>query len=147
VRSFQRLCSRLGDLDACAHRSRNCYPLACAAALATIETIKADCLVERAREVEELLFQRLRKIQARDDRLGDVRGRGAMIAAEFVDPATNAPDAGLAKAVATHAHKNGVIALTCGTWGNVLRFLPPLTISNALLNEAMDTIAEGLSQA
>jgi 4-aminobutyrate aminotransferase/(S)-3-amino-2-methylpropionate transaminase len=119
-------------------------PLACAAALAVIETIEADGLLDRARRIEEILVGRLRELQKDDPRIGDVRGRGAMIAAEFVDPVTGTPDGALAKAVAAHAHQNGVIALTCGTWGNVIRFLPPLSISDDLLREGLEIIAEGL---
>ena len=119
-------------------------PLACAAALAVIETIEQDGLLERARQIEALLLGRLRELQDKDDRIGDVRGRGAMIAAEFVDPATGEPDAALAKQVAAYAHQQGVITLTCGTWGNVIRFLPPLSISDALLGEGLDVVAAAL---
>ncbi|SCX32369.1 4-aminobutyrate--2-oxoglutarate transaminase [Mycolicibacterium fluoranthenivorans] len=122
-------------------------PLACAAALAVIDTIEADGLLERARQLEETLVGRLRRLQQSDPRIGDVRGRGAMVAAEFVDPATGKPDGALAKAVAAYAHAHGVITLTCGTWGNVIRFLPPLSISDELLDEALTIVAEGLEQA
>ena len=122
-------------------------PLACAAALAVIETIEADDLLGRARRIEEILVGRLRELQGADKRIGDVRGRGAMIAAEFVDPTTGEPDGALAKAVASYAHQHGVIALTCGTWGNVIRFLPPLSISDELLVEGLEIIAAGLEAA
>lgn len=122
-------------------------PLACAAALAAIETIEADGLVERAREIERLMKDRLHRLQADDDRIGDVRGRGAMIAVELVAGGTNRPDADLAKRVAGEAHRSGVIVLTCGTHGNVLRFLPPLTIGDDLLHEALDVIAGILEAA
>jgi 4-aminobutyrate aminotransferase / (S)-3-amino-2-methylpropionate transaminase / 5-aminovalerate transaminase len=115
-------------------------PLAVAAALATLETIRQDGLVARARAIGELLLGRLRALQARDARIGDVRGRGAMIAVELVDPATAEPDADLARAVAGAAHAAGVIVLTCGTFGNVLRFLPPLSITDGLLTEALDVL-------
>lgn len=121
-------------------------PLACAAALAVIETIEADGLLERARRIEEILLGRLRALREQDPRVGDIRGRGAMIAAEFVDPATGDPDPILAKAVAAYAHSVGVIALTCGTFGNVIRFLPPLSISDELLAEGMDVIGVGLER-
>ncbi|WP_460831203.1 4-aminobutyrate--2-oxoglutarate transaminase [Nocardioides hungaricus] len=117
-------------------------PLACAAALAAIETIEADGLVQRAREIEALMLERLRRIEARDARVGDVRGRGAMIAVELVQAGTDVPDPELAKGVATAAHRRGVIVLTCGTYGNVLRFLPPLSISDDLLHDALDVLAE-----
>ncbi|WP_460845538.1 4-aminobutyrate--2-oxoglutarate transaminase [Nocardioides ultimimeridianus] len=122
-------------------------PLACAAALAVIETIEADDLLTRAQQIEALLLGRLGELQASDKRIGDVRGRGAMIAAEFVDPATGEPDGALAKAVASYCHSQGVIALTCGTWGNVIRFLPPLSISDELLAEGLDIVAAGLAAA
>ncbi|MBC7632136.1 4-aminobutyrate--2-oxoglutarate transaminase [Aeromicrobium sp.] len=120
-------------------------PIACAAALATIETIETDGLVERAREIGGLMLDTLHRMQADDDRIGDVRGRGAMIAVELVRSGTDEPDADLAKAVATAAHQAGVIVLTCGTYGNVLRFLPPLSISDALLTEGLDVVATALT--
>ncbi|MGA5466670.1 4-aminobutyrate--2-oxoglutarate transaminase [Mycobacterium sp. NPDC050041] len=116
-------------------------PLACAAALATIETIESDGLVARAREIETLMKDRLHRLQAEDERIGDVRGRGAMIAVELVKPGTTEPDADLAKKLAAAAHAAGVIVLTCGTYGNVLRFLPPLAISDDLLVEGLDVLA------
>jgi 4-aminobutyrate aminotransferase/(S)-3-amino-2-methylpropionate transaminase len=121
-------------------------PLACAAALAVIETIEAEDLLTRARQIEERLLGRLRDLQKDDPRIGDVRGRGAMIAAEFVDPATGNPDGAAAKAVAAYAHSQGVITLTCGTWGNVIRFLPPLSISDELLDDALDVLATALEE-
>ena len=120
-------------------------PLACAAALATIETIEADGLVARAREIETLMKERLARMQADDDRLGDVRGRGAMIAVELVKSGTIEPDPDLTKALCAGAHAAGVIVLSCGTFGNVLRFLPPLTISNELLGEGLDVLAQVLA--
>lgn len=116
-------------------------PLACAAALATIETITTDNLVGRARHIERIMIARLHRMQADDNRLGDVRGRGAMIALELVRKDTKEPDPDLAKAVAGAAHQQGLIVLTCGTYGNVLRFLPPLAISDALLEEGLDLLA------
>jgi len=115
-------------------------PLACAAALAVLDTIDEDRLVDRAREIEHLVMERLRSLQDRDPRLGDVRGRGAMLAVELVGADGSTPDPALAKAVATRAHHQGVIVLTCGTYGNVLRFLPPLVISDAELHEAFDVL-------
>jgi 4-aminobutyrate aminotransferase/(S)-3-amino-2-methylpropionate transaminase len=120
-------------------------PLACAAALAAIETIESDGLIERARQVERLMKDRLQRLQADDDRIGDVRGRGAMLAVELVVAGTTDPDPDLTKAIATTAHRAGVIVLTCGTHGNVLRFLPPLAISDDLLHEALDVLAEILA--
>jgi 4-aminobutyrate aminotransferase/(S)-3-amino-2-methylpropionate transaminase len=116
-------------------------PVACAAALAALETLEADGLVERARQIEQLMKDRLGRLQAEDDRIGDVRGRGAMIAMELVKPGTTEPDADLTNALLAGAHGAGVILLSCGTFGNVLRFLPPLTISDDLLTEGLDVLA------
>jgi 4-aminobutyrate aminotransferase / (S)-3-amino-2-methylpropionate transaminase / 5-aminovalerate transaminase len=116
-------------------------PVACAAALATIATIEADRLVERARQIERLMKDRLLALQAADDRIGDVRGRGAMIAVELVKPGSAEPDAQLTAALAAAAHAAGVIVLTAGTFDNVLRFLPPLTISDELLTEGLNVLA------
>lgn len=116
-------------------------PTACAAALATIETIEAEGLVERAAHLESLMKTKLGRLQAEDDRVGDVRGRGAMIAVELVKSGTTEPDAELTKALCAAAHRAGVIVLSCGTFGNVLRFLPPLSISDELLLEGLDVIA------
>jgi 4-aminobutyrate aminotransferase/(S)-3-amino-2-methylpropionate transaminase len=120
-------------------------PLACAAALATIDTIESDGLVGRAREIETLMKDRLGRLQADDDRIGDVRGRGAMIAVELVKCGTIEPDADLTKALLAGAHAAGVIVLSCGTYGNVLRFLPPLAISDELLHEGLDVLASVLA--
>ena len=120
-------------------------PVACAAALAAIETIKAENLVTRAGEIERIMLGRLHRMQAEDNRIGDVRGRGAMIAVELVQRDTTDPDPGLTAAVATVAREKGVIVLTCGTYGNVLRFLPPLSISDELLNDGLDVLADAFS--
>jgi 4-aminobutyrate aminotransferase/(S)-3-amino-2-methylpropionate transaminase len=116
-------------------------PIACAAALATIETIESNGMVARAREIETFMKERLGRMQADDDRIGDVRGRGAMIAVELVKSGTTEPDPDLVKALCAGAHAAGVIVLSCGTFGNVLRFLPPLTISDELLEEGLDVLA------
>jgi len=120
-------------------------PIACAAALAAIDAYEHEGLVERAREIGAILTARLEALQQADPRVGDVRGRGAMVAAEFVDPATGAPDAALAAAVAKAAIAEGVILLTCGTYGNVIRFLPPLSIDDDLLGEGLDVLAASLA--
>ncbi|MCT9820843.1 4-aminobutyrate--2-oxoglutarate transaminase [Microbacterium sp. W1N] len=122
-------------------------PVACAAALAAIDALENDGLLGRAREIEALLRGRLEQLQSADPRIGEVRGHGAMMAAEFVDPATGAPDAALTAAVAKAAIAEGVIVLTCGTYGNVIRFLPPLTIGDDLLGEGLDVVAAALSRA
>ncbi|QAY60515.1 4-aminobutyrate--2-oxoglutarate transaminase [Microbacterium protaetiae] len=120
-------------------------PVACAAALAAIDVFENDGLIERARQIGDILLPRLTALQAADPRIGDVRGRGAMVAAEFVDPTTGAPDAALTAAIARDCIAQGVIVLTCGTFGNVIRFLPPLSIPDTLLNEGLDVVAAALT--
>ncbi|HWF69137.1 MAG TPA: aminotransferase class III-fold pyridoxal phosphate-dependent enzyme, partial [Mycobacterium sp.] len=121
-------------------------PVACAAALATIETIETDGLLERACQIERLMKDRLLALQAADDRIGDVRGRGAMIAVEFVKPDTAEPDAALTNGLAAATIAAGVVVLTAGTFGNVVRFLPPLTISDELLTEGLGIVAGLLAE-
>ncbi len=116
-------------------------PIACAAALGVLETIEKDGLVDRARTIGSTMTDRLRAMQLDDDRIGDVRGRGAMIAIELVKPGTSAPDADLTRRIAAAAHAQGLIVLTCGTYGNVLRFLPPLSMPDHLLDEGLDILA------
>ena len=116
-------------------------PVACAAALATIETIERDGLIERGKQIERIIVERLSRLQAGDDRIGDVRGRGAMIAIELVKSGTADPDPELTLKLAAAAHAAGVVILTCGMFGNVIRLLPPLTISDQLLAEGLDVLA------
>ena len=115
-------------------------PLACAAALAVVETIEADGLVDRAGSIGKTMLDRLGSLQQSDPRIGDVRGRGAMMAVELVQPGTTEPDAVLTATIAAAAHQQGLVVLTCGTFGNVLRFLPPLSIPDHLLAEALDVL-------
>ncbi len=121
-------------------------PVACAAALATIETLEMDGMLDRAKQIERLMKDRLHRMQADDDRIGDVRGRGAMIAVELVKSGTAEPDPELTKALCAKAHNQGVLVLSCGTFGNILRFLPPLSISDELLTEGLDVLAAALSE-
>ncbi|MHC9296940.1 4-aminobutyrate--2-oxoglutarate transaminase [Mycobacterium sp. LTG2003] len=115
-------------------------PLACAAALAVIDTIERDGLVARAARIGETMLGRLNALAAADPRIADVRGRGAMIAIELVKPGTTDPDADLTKRIAAAAHAQGLVVLTCGTYGNVLRFLPPLSMPDHLLDEGLDIL-------
>jgi 4-aminobutyrate aminotransferase/(S)-3-amino-2-methylpropionate transaminase len=91
------------------------------------------------------MLTRLHRMQSDDNRIGDVRGRGAMIAVELVHRDTSDPDPGFTAAVAMAAREQGVIVLTCGTYGNVLRFLPPLAINDELLSEGLDVLAEAFA--
>ncbi|MCS4276377.1 4-aminobutyrate aminotransferase/(S)-3-amino-2-methylpropionate transaminase [Mycetocola sp. BIGb0189] len=122
-------------------------PLACAAALASIDAFEQDGLIEAAQRIEQQITSAFLAAQTTDARIGDVRGRGAMIAIEFVNPETGEPDAALTGAIAKAAHNQGVIVLTCGTYGNVIRFLPPLTISEELLAEGLDIVLDALANA
>jgi len=122
-------------------------PVACAAALAALETIEAEGLVDRARAIGELMLPRLRALQATYDVIGDVRGRGAMVAIELVDPRTDAPDAALTARIASTCHSNGLLVLTAGSYGNVLRFLPPLVIGDELLHDGLDVLEKALAAA
>lgn len=119
-------------------------PIACAAALATIEIYRTENLIERARELETVFRGRLDALRVEDPRIGDVRGRGAMLAIELVNPATGEPDAALTGRVARAAHTRGLVLLTCGTYGNVIRFLPPLAISDELVIDGLDVLREAL---
>ncbi|HSE07579.1 MAG TPA: 4-aminobutyrate--2-oxoglutarate transaminase [Nocardioidaceae bacterium] len=122
-------------------------PLACAAALAVLDSIEADGLLERAQAIGDTMTTRLTAMQDADDRIGDVRGRGAMIAVELVEAGTSTPDPVLAQRIAAGAHAEGLVALTCGTFGNVLRFLPPLSIPDHLLTEGLDILERVLKEA
>jgi 4-aminobutyrate aminotransferase/(S)-3-amino-2-methylpropionate transaminase len=115
-------------------------PVACAAALGAIETMRELDLAGAARAIGATMLPRLHALAERIPAIGDVRGRGAMIAVELVRPGTDEPDAALAAAVAKRCHAEGVVVLTAGTYGNVLRFLPPLVIGHDLLAEALDVI-------
>ena len=122
-------------------------PIACAAALVALDAFEHGGLVDRARVIESIAFDRLRSAQASDPRIGDVRGRGAMLAVELVDPATGDPDPALTGRVAAATHAEGVIVLTCGTYGNVIRLLPPLTIGDDLLTEGLDVLLGALARS
>jgi 4-aminobutyrate aminotransferase / (S)-3-amino-2-methylpropionate transaminase / 5-aminovalerate transaminase len=115
-------------------------PIACAAALATIETMHELDLAGAARRIESVLVPRLRAIAERDPRVAEVRGRGAMLAVELVQPGTLTPDPVATAAISAACHAAGLLTLTCGTYGNVLRFLPPLVISDAQLNRGADIL-------
>ena len=116
-------------------------PIACAAALGSIEAMEEEDLNSRALAIEAIMRERLEALQAAHPEVGDIRGRGAMIAIELVKPGTMDPDPELAGRVSKAAHAQGVVTLTCGTYGNVLRFLPPLTIPDHLLREGLDVVA------
>jgi 4-aminobutyrate aminotransferase / (S)-3-amino-2-methylpropionate transaminase / 5-aminovalerate transaminase len=114
-------------------------PVACAAALAAVGMIVSDGLVERAQHIGQIMLPRLRALQAAHPSIGDVRGRGAMIAIEL-SAADGAPDPELTARIAAACHAEGLLVLTAGTFGNVLRFLPPLVIPDDLLDEGLGVL-------
>jgi 4-aminobutyrate aminotransferase/(S)-3-amino-2-methylpropionate transaminase len=120
-------------------------PIACAAALGAIESLEADDLPGRARALGSTMLRRLTDLAADHPQIGEVRGRGAMIALEVVRPGTTEPDAAEAARISSACHAAGVVTLTCGTYGNVLRLLPPLVISDALLGEGLDVLAAAVA--
>ncbi|WP_371668844.1 4-aminobutyrate--2-oxoglutarate transaminase [Streptomyces sp. NBC_00289] len=121
-------------------------PVACAGALGSIETMKELDLNARAKNIEAIMKSRLAAMAEKFDIIGDVRGRGAMIAIELVkDRATKEPNPEATGALAKACHQEGLLVLTCGTYGNVLRFLPPLVIGEDLLNEGLDIIEQAFS--
>jgi 4-aminobutyrate aminotransferase/(S)-3-amino-2-methylpropionate transaminase len=121
-------------------------PVACAAALGAIETMRELDLNARARRIGEVMLGRLRQLQEKYDVIGDVRGRGAMIAIELVEPGTKEPAPVVASALAQACHAQGLVVLTAGTYGNVLRFLPPLVMPEDLLVEGLDILESAFAQ-
>lgn len=122
------------------------HPLAIAAAHAVLDVIEEERLCERARRLGDQLMARLIAQRALYSALGDVRGLGAMIACEFVDPKTGAPDADLTKRVQAAALARGLLLLTCGVYGNVIRFLFPLTIEDAVFEEGLAALDAALAE-
>ena len=122
-------------------------PVAAVAALATIKTMRDRNLVSRAREIGDIILKALRTLQQDVAIIGDVRGRGAMIAFELVQPGTKNPNAAAAKSIVSFCNQQGVIALPCGTYGNVIRLLPPLAITDEQLADGLSVIASGVRAA
>ena len=121
-------------------------PVACAAALGAIETMKSENLVGRAKQVEAIFLPRLQQLAAKYPQIGDIRGRGAMLAIELVEGAHDkTPNAALLGTVIAHCHSQGLVTLTAGTYGNVFRFLPPLSIGDDLINEGLDILEEAFA--
>ncbi|MCB1366194.1 MAG: 4-aminobutyrate--2-oxoglutarate transaminase [Rhodobacteraceae bacterium] len=125
-------------------------PVACAAALAAIDAIESEGLLERSTALGTYFRSRFAEIGARvsPNRMWDIRGTGAMIAVEFVtDFASATPDAALTKALCTHALSRGLILLACGMHGNALRIMVPLTASDALIDEGLAIFEAALADA
>ena len=121
-------------------------PTAVAAAVAVMEQFEEGGWFERAEQIGEILSGRLTAMQNNYPAIGDVRGKGAMQAIELVRPGTMDPNPEATDAVMKHCHQNGVLVLNAGTYNNVLRFLPPLAISDELLHDALDVLAAGLAK-
>ncbi|GAA2752430.1 4-aminobutyrate--2-oxoglutarate transaminase [Kitasatospora cinereorecta] len=115
-------------------------PVACAAALGSIQTMKELDLNAKAQRIGEVMKARLHAMQEKFEVIGEVRGRGAMIAIELIKPGTKEPNPEVTAAVAKACHAEGLVVLTAGTYGNVLRFLPPLVMPEHLLTEGLDII-------
>ena len=120
-------------------------PVACAAALGAISEMESQNLPARARRIGEIMLPRLRKLAETYPVIADVRGRGAMIAIELTRPGTLEPDPSATAAVAAFCHARGLLVLTCGTFGNVLRFLPPLVIGEDLLEEGLGILDDAFA--
>jgi 4-aminobutyrate aminotransferase/(S)-3-amino-2-methylpropionate transaminase len=121
-------------------------PTAVAAAVAVMEQFEEGGWFERAEQIGEILSGRLTAMQNNYPVIGDVRGKGAMQAIELVRPGTMDPNPEATDAVMKHCHQNGVLVLNAGTYNNVLRFLPPLAISDELLHDALDVLVAGLAK-
>ena len=120
-------------------------PLGCAAGLAVLDVIETEKLCARAERLGSTLLARLSDLQTRWSCIGEVRGLGAMVAMELVkDRRADAPDADLAKALVQAAGRRGLVLLSCGIYGNVIRFLTPLTIPDGILAEGLAILEAAL---
>ncbi|AEF41190.1 4-aminobutyrate--2-oxoglutarate transaminase [Hoyosella subflava] len=120
-------------------------PASCEAALGVLETIEAEGLLTRAQLIGDFMVRELRDIAAQTPVIGEVRGRGAMIAAELVIPGSRTPNREAVAQITRFCQLHGVLTLSAGTYGNVLRFLPPLSISDALLADAFAVLRDAFA--
>lgn len=121
-------------------------PTAVAAGVAVMEQYESGNWFNRALEIGEIISGRLNAMKNNYPVIGDVRGRGAMQAIELVEPGTKNPNPAATEALLKHCHQNGVLVLNAGTYNNVLRFLPPLAITDELIHDALDVLAAGLAK-
>jgi 4-aminobutyrate aminotransferase/(S)-3-amino-2-methylpropionate transaminase len=122
-------------------------PVACSAALAVMDIFQAENLLEKARALGSRLRERLDRFKDQFELVGEVRGIGPMLAMELVeDRITKAPAAAKAKALVSHCFDNGLVLLSCGTHGNVIRLLMPLVIGEDLLEKGLSILEEGLDR-
>jgi 4-aminobutyrate aminotransferase/(S)-3-amino-2-methylpropionate transaminase len=122
-------------------------PIACAAGLAVLEAIERDGLCQRATQIGDTMVATLREAARDVAAIGEVRGLGAMVAIELVknrDP--HSPDPDLTKALVKRAAEKGLVILSCGLYGNVIRFLVPLTASDAIVREGLSIVRESLRE-
>ena len=120
-------------------------PLSCAAALGAMETMEAENLVARAQHIGKILGDSLRALQKKYPIIGEVRGRGGMQAIELVEAGTKNPNTAAMNAVVKYCQSKGVLVLTAGTYSNVIRFLPPLVITDDLLHDALGVLEEAFA--
>ncbi|HEV7948203.1 MAG TPA: 4-aminobutyrate--2-oxoglutarate transaminase [Glaciihabitans sp.] len=120
-------------------------PVAAAASIAVFEQIERLGLLAEAKRIEKVLVDGLTELKSRYPIIGEVRGIGAMIAIELVEPGTLTPNAAAVSAISAYAAQHGVIVLTAGTYGNVLRFLPSLAISDELLTDALGVLGDAFA--
>ena len=120
-------------------------PIACAAALGAMETMEEENLVARAKHIGEILGTSLRELAKKYPVIGEVRGRGAMQAIELVEPGTKNPNTAAMDAVVKYCQSQGVLVLTAGTYSNVVRFLPPLVITDELLKDALSVLDDAFA--
>ena len=121
-------------------------PIACAAALGAIATIEEEKLVDRAAAQGKIISSALNEMKKKYSIIGDVRGRGAMQALEFVKPGTQEPNAEAQAAIIKYCLQKGVLLLSAGTYSNVIRLLPPLVMPDDLLQEALSILDEAISK-
>jgi 4-aminobutyrate aminotransferase/(S)-3-amino-2-methylpropionate transaminase len=122
-------------------------PLGCAAGLAVLEVMREEQLLARAQEIGRFMSSRLKGLQVRFPCVGEVRALGAMVAVELVkNGRADAPDAELTRALVQAAGRLGLILLSCGVYGNVIRFLAPLTIPEALMKEGFRLFEQALDE-
>jgi 4-aminobutyrate aminotransferase / (S)-3-amino-2-methylpropionate transaminase / 5-aminovalerate transaminase len=119
-------------------------PIACAASLAAIQVMERDDLCGRARWIESFVRPRLEALAQTTPSIGEVRGRGAMLAVEFVEPGTTTPNPAAVRSVLASCHAEGVVAISCGTYGNVVRLLPPLPIPELLLDDGLSVLESAI---
>ena len=122
-------------------------PIGIAAAHAVLDVIAEEKLCDRANELGSRLKQKLESIRSTTPEISDIRGPGFMVAVEFANPSSHEPDADFSNRVKNEAQKRGLILLTCGVYGNVVRFLAPITIPDAHFAEAMAILEESVAAA